>query len=312
LIELDESFPANKPMNKIKPIKARRSPAGTVRRPSTQKVPIYWIDAFTRCVGQGNPAAVVPLEQWIEDAVMQRIAFENGLSETAFLVRTGKARYHLRWFTPAIEIDLCGHATLASGFLLLQEFGLSAKAITFDSRSGPLVVTRSSDDRIELDFPLRSAEGSVEPPDVLVRGLGRAPESVVSSPGRWLCIYKKAGDVSGLRPDHSLLAKVKPGRIIATAPGDGDCDFVSRYFAPAAGIPEDPVTGSAHCTLTPYWAARLGRTSLHARQVSARGGELWCALAGQRVTIAGHAVMYLRGEIVVPSGSPARKAGCTR
>jgi predicted PhzF superfamily epimerase YddE/YHI9 len=127
-----------------------------------------------------------------------------------------------------------------------------------------------------------------------------------------LCIYKKAGDVSGLRPDHSLLAKVKPGRIIATAPGDGDCDFVSRYFAPAAGIPEDPVTGSAHCTLTPYWAARLGRTSLHARQVSARGGELWCALAGLRVTIAGHAVMYLRGEIVVPSGSPARKAGCTR
>lgn len=287
-------------MNKIKPTKTRRLPAGTVRRPSTRKLPIYWIDAFTRRVGQGNPAAVVPLERWIEDAVMQRIAFENGLSETAFLVRTGKARYHLRWFTPAIEIDLCGHATLASGFLLLREFGLSAKAITFDSRSGPLVVTRSSDDRIELDFPMRPLEGSVEPTDVLVRGLGRAPQSVLSSPGRWLCVFKNAGDVSGLRPDHGLLAKVKPGRIIATAPGDGDCDFVSRYFAPAAGIPEDPVTGSAHCTLTPYWAARLGRSSLHARQVSARGGELWCALDGQRVTIAGHAVMYLRGEIVVP------------
>lgn len=294
-------------MNKIKQMKTRRSPAGTVCRPSTLKLPIYWIDAFTHRVGQGNPAAVVPLEHWIEDAMMQRIAFENGLSETAFLVRTGEARYHLRWFTPTVEVDLCGHATLASGFLLLQEFGLSAKAITFDSRSGPLVVTRRADDRIELDFPSRPTIGATEPSDVLVRGLGRAPKSVLSAPGRWLCVYAKAGDVSGLRPDHGLLAQVQPGRIIVTAPGDGDCDFVSRCFAPDAGIPEDPVTGSAHCTLLPYWAAQLGRNSLHARQVSARGGELWCALDGQRVKIAGQAVLYLRGEITVPNGEPTKK-----
>jgi len=261
------------------------------------KLPIYWIDAFTTHVARGNPAAVVPLESWLADAVMQQIAFENGLSETAFFVRTGEARYHLRWFTPAVEVDLCGHATLASGHLLLQELGLSAEAITFDSRSGPLVVTRRTDGKIELDFPARPMTGTGEATSALLHGLGRAPEFVLTAPGRWLCVYAQADDVRNLRPDHALLAQVKPGRIIVTAPGDKDCDFVSRYFAPDAGIPEDPVTGSAHCTLVPYWAARLGRTSLHARQVSARGGELWCALDGDRVKIAGQAVLYLRGEI---------------
>jgi PhzF family phenazine biosynthesis protein len=266
---------------------------------SALKLPIYWIDAFTTCVGKGNPAAVVPLEHWIDDSTMHRIAFENGLSETAFLVRTGEARYHLRWFTPAVEVDLCGHATLASGFLLFQELGVSAKTIVFDSRSGPLAVTRSAEDRIELDFPSRPTTGIVEPSEALVRGLGRAPAFVLGAPARWVCVYANADDVSNLRPDHALLKQVKPGRIIATALGGGDCDFVSRYFAPDAGIAEDPVTGSAHCTLTPYWADRLGRNSLHARQVSARGGELWCSLEGQRVKIAGQAVLYLKGEITL-------------
>jgi PhzF family phenazine biosynthesis protein len=263
------------------------------------KLPLYWIDAFTTHVGSGNPAAVVPLDSWPADALMQQIAFENGLSETAFFVRTGEARYHLRWFTPTVEIELCGHATLASGLLLLQELGLPAEAVTFDSRSGPLVATRLADGKIELDFPSRPTTGPGKASDILVRGLGRAPAAVVTAPGRWLCVYAQADEVRNLRPDHAVLAQVKPGRIIVTAPGDDGCDFVSRYFAPDAGISEDPVTGSAHCTLMPYWAERLGRTSLHARQVSARGGELWCTLAGDRVKIAGQAVLYLRGEIMV-------------
>ena len=282
------------------------------------KLPLYWIDAFTDRVFQGNPAAVVPLARWLDDAVMQKIAFENGLSETAFFVpaglpadlsagasarevasaKAGSARYHLRWFTPTVEVDLCGHATLASAHVLLRELGVAADAITFDTRSGPLVVARRADGKLEMDFPVRSGHDPAEPTPALLRGLGRTPEAVFRAPARWLCVYPRAADVRDMRPDHAALASVTPGRIMVTAPGDaGDCDFVSRYFAPDAGIAEDPVTGSAHCTLVPYWAARLGQTSLHARQVSARGGELWCALAGDRVKIAGHAVRYLRGEI---------------
>ena len=161
------------------------------------------------------------------------------------------------------------------------------------------MATRLADGKIELDFPSRPNTGTGKASDILVRGLGRAPVAVVTAPSRWLCVYAQADEVRNLRPDHAVLAQVKPGRIIVTAPGDDGCDFVSRYFAPDAGIPEDPVTGAAHCTLMPYWAERLGRTSLHARQVSARGGELWCTLAGDRVKIAGQAVLYLRGEITV-------------
>jgi len=264
------------------------------------KLPLYWIDAFADRFGGGNPAAVVPLPQWLDAAVMQRIAFENGLSETAFFVRTGDARYHLRWFTPAVEVELCGHATLASGHLLLNELNTGGETVTFDSQSGPLVVSRGPAATIELDFPVRAPGGPGAAEAELGRALGRPPELVFEVPGRWLCVYAEAAAVRDLRPDPALLARVQPGRIMVTAPGDeGDCDFVSRYFAPAAGIAEDPVTGSAHCTLVPYWAGRLGKTSLHARQVSARGGELWCRLAGDRVKIAGRAVLYLKGEIAV-------------
>jgi len=284
------------------------------------KLPLYWIDAFTDRAFHGNPAAVVPLERWPDDAVMQKIAFENGLSETAFFVPTGLpadlsagasakeeasakaglARYHLRWFTPAVEVDLCGHATLASAHVLFRELGVAGNTVTFDTRSGPLVVTQCTDGKLEMDFPIRTGDVPTEPTPALLRGLGRAPEQVIRAPARWLCVYARAADVRDLRPDHAVLASVMPGRIMVTAPGDvGDCDFVSRYFAPDAGIAEDPVTGSAHCTLVPYWAARLGKTSLHARQVSARGGELWCTLAGDRVKIAGQAVRYLRGEIIL-------------
>jgi PhzF family phenazine biosynthesis protein len=261
-------------------------------------LPIHWLDAFTSEIFRGNPAAVIPLDTWLPDALLQKIAFENGLSETAFFVRTGPARFHLRWFTPAVEVDLCGHATLASGWTLFHELGQSRDAIIFDSRSGPLTVSRREDGKLELDFPSRPAQPAI-PTDDLLRGLGHAPDIVEKTNSTWLCIYALSNDVSALRPDHTALARVTPGRMIVTAPGSDRVDFVSRFFAPDAGIAEDPVTGSAHCTLVPYWAARLGKNKLHARQVSARGGELWCELAGDRVKIAGRCALYLRGEISV-------------
>lgn len=256
---------------------------------------LYWLDAFTDRVGSGNPAAVVPLDAFPADDLLQRIAFENGLSETAFLVRTSGARYRLRWFTPRVEIDLCGHATLASAHVLFHELGLAGDLVTFDTRSGPLAVRRRDAGLLELDFPARPATPALPPP-ALAEALRRPPREILGHARMWLCVYADADDVASLRPDHALLATVSPGRIIVTAPGR-DCDFVSRFFAPDAGIAEDPVTGSAHCTLLPYWAPRLGKAALHARQVSARGGELWCELAGDRVRIAGRCVPYLRGTI---------------
>jgi PhzF family phenazine biosynthesis protein len=259
-------------------------------------LPFFWIDAFTDRVFTGNPAGVVPLERWLADEPMQRIAFENGLSETAFFVRTAAGPYHLRWFTPAVEVELCGHATLASAHVLWTELGERAPVLLFASRSGRLQVTRAGD-RLELDFPSQPATPAPAPAS-LVEGLGRKPAFVGRAGTRWLCVFSRAAEVTSLRPDQARLSQVKPGRVIVTAPGD-DCDFVSRFFAPDAGIAEDPVTGSAHCTLTPYWAERLGKPRLHARQVSARGGELWCELRGERVGIAGRAVTYLRGTLDV-------------
>lgn len=260
------------------------------------KLPLYWVDAFTSRAFAGNPAGVVPLEQWPVDALMQRMAFEHGLAETAFFVRTGPARFQLRWFTPAVEVELCGHATLATAFVLFHQLGQAGDVITFDSRSGPLTVTRRGD-LLELDFPASPASAAPAS-DALAQALGRAPLLFLRSSIRWLCVFATAAEVSALQPNHALLEKIVPGRITVTAPGR-DCDFVSRSFVPDAGIPEDPVTGSAHCTLVPYWAGALGKAGFHARQVSARGGELWCELAGDRVKIAGHAVLYLKGEITV-------------
>jgi predicted PhzF superfamily epimerase YddE/YHI9 len=256
---------------------------------------LFWIDAFTDRVFGGNPAAVVPLDRFPADALLQKIAFENGLSETAFFVRTGPARFHLRWFTPTVEVDLCGHATLATAHALFHELGQPGTEVTFDTRSGPLTVRRLGADKLELDFPARPAGPAAAPPELLA-GLGAAPVHVARSARMWLCVFAHPAEVRTLQPDHARLATLTPGRIIVTAPGD-DCDFVSRFFAPDAGIPEDPVTGSAHCTSVPYWAARLGRPRLHARQVSARGGELWCELAGDRVRMAGRSALYLRGEL---------------
>ena len=260
------------------------------------RLPIYWVDAFTEKVFGGNPAAVVPLDAWLDDALLQRIANENGLSETAYFVRTGPARAGLRWFTPAVEVDLCGHATLATAHVMFTELGQVESPVVFDTKSGPLSVTRKGP-LMELDFPSRPATPAEAPADLL-RGLRLKPAEVLRSERMWLCVYPAAEDVLSLAPDFAALGNVVPGRIIPTAPGR-DCDFVSRFFAPDAGIAEDPVTGSAHSTLVPYWAKRLGKTSFHARQVSRRGGELWCELAGDRVRMAGRGASYLKGQITV-------------
>jgi predicted PhzF superfamily epimerase YddE/YHI9 len=232
---------------------------------------------------------------------MQKIAFENGLAETAFFVRTGPDRFHLRWFTPELEMDLCGHATLASAFVVFSHLGQSGDRVIFDSQSGPLTVVRRPDGRFELDFPSRppaAVAGSDLPPTLLPGLRGPRPEWIGKARD-YLCVYSTAAEVLALKPDFMLLNRIDVIGIIATAPGDPGVDFVSRFFAPNCGIPEDPVTGSSHCTLIPYWAQRLGRNVLGARQVSARGGDLRCELAGDRVKMAGHAVLYLRGEIEV-------------
>jgi len=256
------------------------------------KIPYFHVDAFTSRVFAGNPAGVCLLETWPPDDVLQRIAFENNLSETAFVIaRDGW--FDLRWFTPAVEVDLCGHATLAAAFVLFTHLAHAGPTVRFESKSGLLVVERAGD-RLVLDFPARPAE-PCPTPEALTRGLGCTPVEVRRARD-YLAILPAAEDVRTLKPDLQALSELDCLGIIVTAPGAG-VDFVSRFFAPRAGIPEDPVTGSAHCSLIPYWSARLGKKHLTAQQLSARGGELFCEDAGARVKIGGRAVTYLRGEI---------------
>ncbi len=259
-------------------------------------IPLYQVDAFTDRPFGGNPAAVCPLDAWLPDAMMQDIAAENNLSETAFFVRRDDA-FDLRWFTPAVEIDLCGHATLAAAFVLMTRLEPGRTDATFHSRSGPLRVSRDGD-LFTLDFPARPPVAIAEPGE-LAAALGAAPCAVLKARDVY-AVLDCAETVRRLAPDMDRLKRIEGFAVCVTAPGDGrdaDVDFVSRFFAPAQGIPEDPVTGSSHCSLVPYWAGRLGRPALRARQVSARGGELTCALAGDRVRIAGHAVLVVTGLV---------------
>ncbi len=258
-------------------------------------LPIYQIDAFARNVFSGNPAAICPLERWLPDAVMQSIAIENNLSETAFFVRTGD-RFSLRWFTPGCEVDLCGHATLATAFLLFTELGYTGDTIRFDTRSGELTVTRTGGDLMEMDFPAQSPVARPAP-EALIEGLGRTPEAVFLAED-YIAVFPHRDDVAALVPDMYALRSLDARGVAATAPGDG-VDFVSRFFAPKLGIDEDPVTGSVHCALTPYWAARLGKNALLARQISSRGGELTCTDRGDRIGIAGKAAKYMEGVITI-------------
>ena len=258
---------------------------------------IFQIDAFTSKVFGGNPAAVVPLDAWLPDSIMQGIAAENNLAETAFFVPEAGG-YGLRWFTPMQEVPLCGHATLASAFVLFTEIAPHLEAIGFHTQSGTLTVTRKGE-RLQMDFP-RHRLTRVEAPPALHAGLKTPPREVhfVSESRNYHAVYDTEAEVRALMPDFAALCRLESLGVVATAPGT-DCDFVSRYFAPKLGIPEDPVTGSTHCALAPYWAERLGKTELFARQVSTRGGELFCAVTDQRVLISGQAVTYLRGEIKI-------------
>ena len=259
------------------------------------RIPYFQVDAFTAQTFRGNPAGVCPLDRWLADEILQSIAAENNLSETAFFTRE-RDHFHLRWFTPVMEVDLCGHATLASAAVLFLELGHGAHQIAFESRSGNLVANRRGD-LIELDFPSRPPIPCAAP-EALLRGLGCEPREVLKSRD-YVAVFRSQEEVASLKPDMNGLAELDCVGIIVTAAGT-DSDFVSRFFAPRAGIPEDPVTGSAHCSLIPFWAARLGRTELFARQISGRGGELFCRLVGDRVAIGGRAVVYNRGELEIP------------
>ena len=260
------------------------------------KRPLWQIDAFSGRRFGGNPAAVVVLDAWLSDETLLAIAAENNLSETAYLVRESD-HYGIRWFTPREEVPLCGHATLASAWVVLHRLAPTWTRVVFHSRSGELPVERHGD-RLVLDFPLGELEPAPESP-ALVAALGHAPRELYAG-WHWLALYDSEEEVRALRPNMAGIVATGIHGIVVTARGK-DCDFVSRFFAPAAGVPEDPVTGSAHTRLVPFWAERLGKTTFFARQVSARGGELWCELRKEekRVLIAGEAVLYLEGTIEV-------------
>jgi PhzF family phenazine biosynthesis protein len=268
-----------------------------------QTLPIFQVDVFAEQLFAGNPAAVCPLQSWLPDATMQAIAAENNLAETAFFVRdeTAEADYLLRWFTPTVEIELCGHATLASGHVLLNELAHSAQRVRFRTlRAGVLTVERR-DGALWLDLPARMPQPPADVPAALFAGLGAPPAQVLATGNKYFAIYDDATTVATLKPDMRELLKLAEMGVVVTAPGrGGDEDFVSRFFAPGMGVDEDPATGSAHCLLVPYWAQRLGRTQLKATQVSPRGARLICELDGERVRMSGKVQPYLKGEIIVP------------
>jgi len=260
------------------------------------RAPYYQVDVFTSRHFGGNPAGVCLLDNWLPDITLQQIAAENNQAETAFLVTEGQG-FRLRWFTPLVEVDLCGHATLAPAFVLFADRGWQGPRIEFQTRSG-LLLAEQRGDIIELDFPSRMPVPA-SAPDELLKGLGRKPKEVLKARD-FMAVYSSQAQVASLTPDMALLAKLDCLGIIATAPGE-DCDFVSRFFAPGAGVPEDPATGSSHSTLIPFWAQRLGKETMFARQISKRGGEIYCRNSKDRVGIGGRAVIYSRGHIEIPS-----------
>lgn len=265
----------------------------TYFRTQIMKIPLYQIDAFGERLFTGNPAAVCPLTEWLPDSLMQTIAAENNLAETAFFVTSGNG-FHIRWFTPSVEVRLCGHATLATAHVLWQHLGCQAAELTFESASGLLRV-RQSEDLLWLNFPADQL-ASVPLPDELSGAFAFDPLEVFRGRDDYLIVAQDEASVQNAQPDMNRIAQCPSRGVIITAPGK-TCDFVSRFFAPQSGIPEDPVTGSAHTTLTPYWAARLGKKRLNARQLSTRGGTLTCILCDDRVEIGGRAFTFLSGQI---------------
>lgn len=261
------------------------------------KLPIYIADAFTHKLFGGNPAAVCPLHEWLPDTTMQRLAAENNLSETAFIIEEDD-HYRIRWFTPATEVKLCGHATLASAHIFYTELGHSKPEIWFESLSGLLKVVRENDNTYTLDFPATIPEPATEIPDHLFSGLGIETAPVFTTSFDYMVVLPSQQQVENLQPDFITLAKVKARGVIVTAEGK-EADFVSRCFYPQSGINEDPVTGSAHTVMVPYWANRLGKTELKAIQLSKRKGFLDCRLNNNRVLMNGNAVTYLKGEYTI-------------
>jgi PhzF family phenazine biosynthesis protein len=263
------------------------------------KIPIYQVDAFAKELFKGNPAAVCPVSQWLPDVIMQKIGLENNLSETVFIVKEGND-YHIRWFTPLAEVNLCGHATLASAHVIFNHLNHSGSTITFHSKSGPLGVTREENGMLTLDFPANQPEKITEIPYGIHEGLGiDRSHPVYKSSFDFMVVLPTQTDVASLTPDFKVLAQSPCRGVIATAPGD-EVDFVSRCFYPQTGVDEDPVTGSAHTIMVPYWAKHLGKTKMRAIQLSKRGGELEVEWKETRVLMSGHALTYLIGEIDLP------------
>lgn len=257
------------------------------------RTPIFQVDAFTTRRFAGNPAAVMPLKSFLADAVLQAIAAENNLAETAFIVPDA-GEYRLRWFTPAIEVPLCGHATLASAAVVMERLDTGRRQVVFHSASGPLTVKRTETGYV-MDFPARFSETVTTRPG-LAEALGVVPVETVADAFNYIALLESAQAVRELAPDIRAIARMDRGGVIVTAPGDGNYDFVSRYFAPAKGVPEDPVTGSAHCALAPYWSKRLNKTVFRAFQASSRGGEILCRLVHDRVELEGTCVFYMEGH----------------
>ena len=260
------------------------------------RTPIFHLDAFTTRRFAGNPAAVMPMDKFLEDDVLQAIAAENNLAETAFLVSDG-SDYRLRWFTPTTEVPLCGHATLASAAVVMERLEPGRSRVVFHSVSGPLIVSRSGSGYV-MDFPVRPSD-LIETPPGLADALGVVPIEVFANEFNYLALVESEEVLRALAPDMAAIVRLGRGGVIVTALGDGVYDFVSRYFAPAKGIPEDPVTGGAHTMLAPYWAKRLGKTVFRAFQASQRGGEIICRLTRDRIEMEGNCVFYLEGEVEI-------------
>ena len=276
------------------------------------KLKIWQVDAFASKPLEGNPAAIVPLESWLDAELMQRIAAENNVAETAYFVKTGAGAYDLRWFAPSLEVDLCGHATLASAWILFNKIDTALNEVRFMTRSGELTVTRGNNGNV-MSLPSADSE-AFTPPAGFAHALGKSfnspppAELFISAKGgagakALIAVWNTPNEVNALNPNADLkdvAMQVGAGSVLATAPGGGTpYDMVSRFFAPYYGVPEDPVTGSAHCALTPFWAKRLGKKTLKARQASARGGDLTCTDDGARTIIQGDCALYLTGEIEV-------------
>ena len=269
------------------------------------QVPLFHLDAFTDQAFAGNPAAVCLLNSWLDDAWLLKVAAENNLSATAFLVPLeggGGGGFELRWFTPRCEVRLCGHATLASAYVVLKLLSAGLGAVQFQTRFGGTLIVREEGDSLAMDFPALYPQPCKETPASLARALGAYPSQVLEVNDIYVCVFEDEDAIRRIHPDSTLLEQLHPFAVSITAPGK-EADFVSRYFAPSYGVAEDPVTGSAHCALAPYWAKRLGKTCLIAQQLSERSGQLSCELAGQRVLLRGKAVLVLQGFLTIESSS---------